>query len=347
MDSELACDFYFGDSANTPIKQMDLDSLKGFKKILINKTVSRWKYYWLKGSAKLIFKPYRYYILSGGSKYLSHWFILIFAKILNKKVIVWTHGMKGNKVGVAKFLDILFYKLSHKVLLYGNLSKNVMLREGFKENKLIPIYNSLDYLVQKKIRDRIGPSSIYSDHFRNNFPTLFYIGRIQWSKRLDMLIEALSILNAKGNHCNLIIIGKDVEDVNLPKLVAQHGLEDKVWFYGPCYDEHKIGTMMFNADLCVSPGPIGLTAVHAMTFGLPIVTNDNFELQMPEHEVITKGMTGGFFKENNLESLVGKILEWTNLSKEKRNQVRNDAYEVVDTKYNPIFQLEVLKKIVS
>ncbi|MGB5819493.1 MAG: glycosyltransferase family 4 protein [Saonia sp.] len=347
MDKELNCDFYFGNSVNTPIVKMNVEELKGYKKTLVRKTVSRWNYYWLSGSFSLIFKPYKYYIISGDSKYLSHWLISIAAIFLNKKVMIWGHGMKGNKLGKAKFLNKTYHRLCHKVLLYGEHSRNIMLKEGFRKNKLILIYNSLDHSKQLKVRTNLKPSKIFIDHFKNDSPVLIYIGRVQKSKRLDLLIESVKSIHGRGIPCNLVIIGKDVEQINLMDLVKKHNLGDNVWFYGPCYDEEEIGNLMYNADLCVSPGPIGLTALHAMTYGTPIITNNNFSKQMPEHEVVLKNITGDFYKENNLEDLTAKIVAWINLSKERRAQIRKDAYQVIDSKYNPNYQIKVLKELME
>ncbi|MEM8509763.1 MAG: glycosyltransferase family 4 protein [Bacteroidota bacterium] len=347
MDRELQCDFYFGDSVGTPIAEMDVTELRGYKKTLSRKRVSRWNYYWLSGSVRLVFKPYKNYILSGDSKYLSHWFIMFLALLMNKKTFIWSHGMRGHKTGLAKWLNKTYHTLSSYVLLYGEYSKANMLREGFPEKKLKLIYNSLDYEKQLVVREKLQPSRIYLDHFGNNLPVILYIGRIQKIKRLDVLVESLKILEAEGQACNLVIIGKDVDGTNLSSLVSQESLDKQVWLYGPSYNEEEIGNLMYNADLVVSPGPIGLTALHAMTYGVPIITHDQFSLQMPEHEVVLSGATGDFYKIDDVSDLVAKIKAWINLSPEERDRVRKNAYNVIDSKYNPRYQIQLLKELIN
>lgn len=255
--------------------------------------------------------------------------------------------MRGHKTGLAKWLNKTYHKLSSYVLLYGEYSKANMLREGFPEKKLKLIYNSLDYDQQLTVRKKLHPSSIYQDHFGNTLPVLLYIGRIQKVKRLDLLITALQTLKADGEPCNLVIIGKDVDGTNLSSMVADQALNDHVWFYGPSYDEAEIGGLMYNADLVVSPGPIGLTAIHAMTYGVPVITHDQFSLQMPEHEVVLKGITGDFYKIYDVADLVAKIKAWIHLSPEDRAQVRKNAYTIVDSKYNPHYQIQLLKELID
>ena len=122
------------------------------------------------------------------------------------------------------------------------------------------------------------------------------------------------------------------------------GLKDSVWFYGSCYDEHTIAELIFNADLCVAPGNIGLTAMHAMVFGCPCMSHNTFKWQMPEFEAIQPGVTGDFFEMNNVESLTNAISKWFLIKSDKRDEVRRACFNEIDTKWNPHFQMEVIKK---
>ena len=40
------------------------------------------------------------------------------------------------------------------------------------------------------------------------------------------------------------------------------------------------------SDLTVSPGNIGLTAIHSLSYGTPVCSHSNFNNQMPESEAI-------------------------------------------------------------
>ena len=118
-----------------------------------------------------------------------------------------------------------------------------------------------------------------------------------------------------------------------------------VWFYGACYDEKQICEFLYNADLCVSPGNVGLTAMHAMSFGLPVISHNNFPMQMPEFEAIIDGETGTFFKENDIQSLAEAIKRWDSIAVD-REKIRQACYKVIDEKYNPHKQVELLKQVI-
>jgi len=267
--------------------------------------------------------------------------------MLGKKTYLWTHGWYGDETPVKKILKKIFFSLSSGVLLYGDYARNLMIKEGFKPGKLVCIYNSLDYDQQCQIRQGMTKTNIYKQHFGNEYPVLLFIGRIQRSKKLDLLVDAQFELQGKGVKCNLVIIGKETEYTNIQLVVSNYQLNNHVWFYGPSYNENEIGELIYNADLCVSPGNVGLTAMHCLVYGTPVLTHNNFSHQGPEFEAIEQGVTGDFFIENSSEDLCKKIEYWINLSNEQRETVRKNCYQVIQEKYNPNRQISVLKEILN
>jgi len=346
MDSELNCDFYLGDRLAYPIELMKYDGLKGYKK-----TLKFFKmfgdFYWQKGAMSLTLKPYEYYILTGEPYCLSTWVILLLNRLTGKKSIVWTHGWYGNESVLKKIVKKIFFGLSNTVLLYGDYAKKIMITEGFKPDKLIPIYNSLDYNKQIQIREEIKETSIYEDYFSNKNPVLLYIGRIQNRKKVDLLIEALNYLRLNDSPCNLILIGKQTEGTDIEKLVEKYDLEKYVWCYGPCFEEATIGELIYNADLCVVPGDIGLTVMHSFVYGTPVITHNNFPNHGPEFEAIEPHVTGDFYTENSFEDLCLKIKDWISLDVKIRDSIRNKCYETINKKYNPNFQIQILKYLIE
>ena len=170
-----------------------------------------------------------------------------------------------------------------------------MQKEGFDKNKLHVIYNSLNYQEQLKIRSRLEKNSVYKNYFDNDHPVLLFIGRLTKIKKLNMLIEALDLSIRDNKFFNLILIGDGKERQDLEAIVKKLGLERHVWFYGACYDEYIIGELIYNAYLCISPGNIGLTAIHSLTFGTPCITHNNFKSQMPEFEAIKESINWKVF----------------------------------------------------
>ena len=133
----------------------------------------------------------------------------------------------------------------------------------------------------------------------------------------------------------------------LEEMVELNGLKDAVWFYGACYDEKTNAELIYNADVCVSPGNVGLTAMHCLMFGCPVITHNNFAMQMPEFESINNGVTGSFFNENDIDSLAGAIRNWFVAKGNQRGEVRIACYKEIDDNWTPDFEMNVLEQVLK
>ncbi len=346
IDKQIGADVYIGDRGGAKLKPMDYSELNGFCGTLKSKII--WKtYYWQIGVQRILLKPYSKFLFDGELNCISTWAALFLAKLYKKKIYLWTHGYYGNEGLIKRILKKVYFGLSTGVFLYGVYARDIMLEQGHKPQKLHLIYNSLDYDDQLALRGKLEDKDVFNRLFENNYPVAVYIGRIQERKRLDLLIKAIANLKSKEVGVNLLLIGESDSSLNLDKLAKSLGVDKNICFYGPCYDEKIIGSLIFNADVCVSPGNVGLTAMHVLAYGTPILTSDNFYVQRPEFEAIKKGVTGDFFKDNSVEDLEDKLLNWINLSPEKREESRQEAYRVIDEKYNPHRQIETFLEVLN
>jgi glycosyltransferase involved in cell wall biosynthesis len=346
MDNCHLYDFYFGDKLLFDLKPMDYHILTGYKGTLKNIKIGS-RLYYQKGILKLLFKNYKTYLLTGELYAISTWLFLLFSKLSGKDTYLWTHGYYGNESNAKRFLKRLFFNLSHGVFLYGERAKNIMLSEGFDSARLHVIYNSLDYENLHAIRKRIKLTQLYRDHFKNECPNIIFIGRLQKVKKVNYLIEAIKILKKRGKLVNLTIVGEGEEIEGIWQSIKDFAIEDQVWIFGPCYDDLKTGELLYNSDLLVSPGNVGLSAVHGLTFGTPIITHNNLSLQMPEFEAIKPGITGDFFVEDSITDLADKIYSWVNIDSAKRDQIRQVAYNTIQENYNPDVQLRILNSVLN
>lgn len=282
-------------------------------------------------------------ILLGDANIISNWVIALLARVKKIPVIFWGHGLYGNEKSFKKWIRKQFLKLADYNLVYGHWAKNLLIKEGFDENTLIVIYNSVNYEISKPLRRPAIQPDFYHNFFKNTLPTLIFIGRLTKVKKLNLLIEALHKLNAEEKRYNLILVGDGEARRKLERLAQS--LELDVLFYGECYDENQISKLMANADLCVSPGNVGLTSVHAMSYGTPVCTTNDFINQGPEFEAIKAWKTGCFFdqRKNNLAETISK---WFG-KKHDREKIRLACYNVIDTYYNSQVQLAVLKEVLD
>ena len=343
IDNEFDCDWYVGDHVDD-IKTMLPSDFRRCK-VLKNRFLYK-KNYFQVGICRLLFtKKYTKFLVTGDIRNISLWLFLLMSKIFpTKKVYLWTHGDNGQGGALKNILKNIFARLSSGIFLYGNFARDYMVANGINPNKLFVIHNSLDYQNQIKYRTDQGIENVYVQHFRNNNPNVVFIGRLTFSKRLDMLITAVSILKQRGVSLNVTLVGGGEEKKQLVDLVTKLSLDSNVWFYGPSYDEQHNATLLCCADICVSPGEVGLTAIHSMTYGTPVITHDNYQKQGPEFESIIVGKTGDFFEYNNLISLVDTMEKWLCDHKDDREDVRQYCMQEIDENWTPQYQIEVLKQ---
>lgn len=342
IDLEYSCEWFFGKKLGD-IQEMDYSMLKDVKRYRSCGNPS--KLYWKIGLLSLLFRnDIDAFLTIAESRSLTDYVFFGLSRLLKKKVYVWTHGWYGKETRLEAILKR--WQLNHVdgIFCYSNYGRSLLIEQGIRPDSVFTIHNSLQYDQQRALRDSLVPSSIYSHHFHNNNPTLIFIGRLTRVKKLDMVIDALAKLKIKGENYNLTFVGDGAEKQKLENKVKDLGLCDQVWFYGACYDEKINAELIYNADLCVSPGNVGLTAMHTLVFGCPVITHNSFEWQMPEFEAIHAGETGDFFDMDNVDALTDCISNWFTSKASVRNEVRKACFKEIDTQWNPYFQMEVIKK---
>lgn len=342
IDKEYDCDWYFG-KTKSDIKEMDLSLLNNTQ--YYDTFGKHNSFYWKRGIIQLLFrKKYKTFLMLSESRSLTDYIFLGLSRLLKKRVYVWTHGWYGKETIIEAALKRWQFNRADGIFVYSNYGRNLLIQQGIPANKIFTIHNSLHYDQQRTIRENMTSSNIYREYFGNEYPTIIFIGRLTKAKKLDMLIDALVKLRTERKRFNLVIVGDGTERNCLQKKVDSEEFQNNVWFYGACYDELLNAELVYNADLCVAPGNIGLTAMHAMVFGCPCISHNSFEWQMPEFEAITPGSTGDFFEMDNVNALAYSINNWFAKNGDKRDIVRKACFNEIDTNWNPYFQIDVIKK---
>jgi len=297
--------------------------------------------YWQTGILSILLKRVDTVIFLGEMSILSTWITTILLRIKNVRVIFWGHGIYGKDWGLKRYLRISFLKLANHNLVYEKFAKELMIKNGFKEFEVSIIYNSINYYEQLSLFKGLLKTEDQKI-FQNEAPTLLFIGRLTKVKKIDQLIKAAIILNKRSKY-NLLIIG-DGEMRDELKTQAKELIHSKnCIFYGECYNEKELSKLIYNADLTVSPGNIGLTAIHSLSFGTPVCSHSNYDNQMPEVESIINGVNGFLFLENDIESMVNGISKWFERTKPIDKAIIRD---IIDKKYNPEYQEEVILKAI-
>lgn len=314
------------------------------KGIWVNKRILIWQRGVLN---KCLFTNYDLIILLGDMYCISNWVAAVICKLRGKKVAFWGHGIYGRESFLKMKIRVLFNKLADKHLIYERRAKSLLVEKGIKSNNIYVVFNSLDYKSQFKLRVKYkGINKKKAFGFPNVvIPVIIFIGRLTKQKKIDLLIRAVNMINVNEVRVNLVIIGGGSEREVLEKIGGE-GLKDN-WlkFVGASYNEEQNARYLMAADLCISPGNVGLTCIHSLTYGTPVATHNDMTNQGPEAEVIIDGYNGFLFTPDDEIELSNKIIDWFETQKDSKVLFEN-CVSIVDNYYNPDYQASVFKRLI-
>ena len=289
------------------------------------------------GAIVFIGKPY----------FIATWFSAALARLTGKRVLFWTIGWSRSDGGVKDVVRNLFYKLADGLLLYGHVAKMLGLDRGFPAERLHVVYNSLDYQLQREIRESVTAEEVEAIRrdlaLKPGVPVVIWSSRLSPQRRLDLLIKAQATLRDEGHLVHVLLVGDGPERASLQGLAER--LQVPVKFYGACYDERVLARLTMAAHVTVAPGMVGLTGMQSLAYGTPVITHSDHEAQAPESEAIQPGRTGDFFRREDVSDLARVIKKWTS-TPEVDPSIRTACHQVLDRFYNPSFQRRVIDRAV-
>lgn len=294
---------------------------------------------------KLITERPAIYIILANPNSLSSWISMAIARMLGCRVLAWSHGYLSDERGIKGWVRKLYYKLAHGHLLYGNKAKEIMLEKGFCGQELDVIYNSLDYDSQSRYRnsnsleDRIRTRSEYGIGAEDI--VLIAIGRLLPKLKLDQAIEGISLLDKAGQRTYLLIIGDGPERRQLEQKADELGVSSRVIFYGECHDESQLSPLYNVSDLSIVMGKVGLSAMHSLAYGVPMLTNSSIAEHFPEIEAVVEGVTGWYFEKDNVSEFAAKVRPI-----DYKGEYYNNCVKMIEAHYTPAKQVVYIEQAI-
>jgi glycosyltransferase involved in cell wall biosynthesis len=290
---------------------------------------------------------YQALILFADPNFASTWVAAAIARLRGRPVLFWGHGWLQPEGRAKRAVRAAYFSLSHRLLVYAERGRRLGIATGFAPERITVVYNSLDVERADALITAIEdgtmaarPRALFPDPAR---PLLICTARLTAKCRFDLLLQAAARLDARGQPVNVLLIGDGPERAHLEALAHAFGVS--AHFMGACHDEAVVGPMIYHADLTVSPGKIGLTAMHSLMYGTPAITHGDFDAQMPEVEAIEPGVTGAFFRRDDADDLAATIAHWLDHAP-PRAQVRAAARAAIHAKWTPQVQARIIEQAV-
>ena len=272
---------YYGEITICHIGKPILNDSK-VKEVVLN-------FYSLKGfyfQKKLLSLTREYDVIVGmfDLKWPFIWSLPLFLK-KDQRFLLWGIGVSTeNGLDKNKKLDFIRFhiaKLAAGVIFYSNYPLKKYIDRGFNSNELFVGNNTIkcDYKI---------------DIHKREFNKILFFGSLTKRKRVDILIDAYSIIKEKTDtSIYLEIVGNGPEKVILENYVIKKGLKNSVRFLDSIYDQKKKLNIFNNAICTVSPGQAGLSVLESFSFGVPFVTSSD-AITGGERFNIIEGETGFF-----------------------------------------------------
>ena len=275
------------------------------------------------------------------------WIGAVLARMLGRRVIFWGHGFLAKPRGVNGLVRRALNALPHAHMFYGQRSKEIAIGLGWPPDRLHVIYNSQDIDTQVAARSRVTLDrrrALRRELFGNSeIPVIACTSRMIPMRKLDLLFRAAAVLGKKGHAVSVLLVGDGPERARLESIAR--GLGVRAHFEGACYDESRLAELTMSANLTVSPGRVGLTVIHSLIYGVPVVTHSDADDQAPEFEAVMPGETGALFERDSVESLAEAILPWVQ-TEFPSEETRLACQRLVERYWNPTYQREAIERAV-
>ena len=213
------------------------------------------------------------------------------------------------------------------------------------------IYNGVDEPVDvtKNSQDELRAEL----KLRKDDNILFALQRIDYLKRIDVIIQSMPLILKYKPHTCLVIGGKGSDIPRLKKMVDLLGLTKKVIFTG-FISKRKLPVYFSLADLFVFHSTyetFGLVLAEAMNYGKAIVSADNTAIK----EVVDNGKNGILVADSEPNSFADAVLNLLNnedkrisMEKEGKKKARElFQWRNLASKYEKVLEAAVLKGTTS
>ena len=307
--------------------------------------------FWQPEAAAVVARDKPDLVIALGNPYsVTSWVLLLMGRFRDRPVFLWGHGLLKPEGGPKWWLRKTFYRLAKGLLLYGDNAKDLLMSKGFKSSTLKVVYNALDFEVQEKLMGEITESELETFRLRigikNGEGLIAFSGRLQENKKLGLLVSSVGILRARGRVVHVALIGDGPERSGLTMQAMKLGIAKQLHLLGETYDERFIATVFMASDLSVIPSGAGLSVMHALGYGLPVLLHDRPEEHGPEWEAIREGETGFFYKYGDVNDMADKI-ESALFPSSRKSVMREACVAVIATRYNASSQAHAITSAVS
>lgn len=258
-------------------------------------------------------------LTEGASSVLTATTAFIYCKLFGKKLIWWSLGalVGRSSTGISGIVHkwVRFMERHcNAIFAYSSQAEDYFQKVGVKPERIFKAVNVID--TRAKLDALKGIDTVDKEKGFN----VVFVGAIAQTKRLEMLVDAVSELSKTIADIKLHIIGDGGYLGRLKEYASKNAKSQNIVFHGRVVE--GLNAMLKRYTVLVLPGLGGLAIVDGMISALPIIAGraDGTELDLIENG------TNGFVTDTmTKEYLVEKLLYFYQNPKEI-TRMGNESY---------------------
>ncbi len=216
-----------------------------------------------------------------GYRCLSSFQAVTVARFRHTSTILTPHGIYQKrslvnglmKSAFDKSVGRLMFSFCDRIITLSSHNEHLLSQLGVPAKKMITVPNGIDLEEFANLHRETGTMM----GLNTNGPVLLYVGRIDWNKQVDKIIEAMPMILRTFPSAKLAIVGPDYANYTrkLDALGKKLGLENSVIITHDV-PRRKLLQYYSIADAFVLPSSyegFGLSMLEAMGCGVPVIVS--------------------------------------------------------------------------
>lgn len=271
-------------------------------------------------------------IISEGSSFFPNSiYIYLYSKIFKTPYVLWSlgpipkHEYSKIRWFFKPFIE-LFEKNATSFICYSIYSRNYFSKKYGK-----PCYCAFNSIEKRHTKSeyKLIKSNINQKFAERDILNIVFIGRLIPQKKVNVLLEAISMIKAIPIH--LYIIGDGNQEKELIKLTKVLKIDDKVSFLGKISEKEEKEEIFKKCHLGILPGLGGLAIQEMLWHGIPVITSsaDGTEL-----DLVKNGKGGLYLEKISNSTLSYVIVDYYKMDKDKKIQMAHNGLKIINNKYN-------------
>lgn len=290
-------------------------------------------------------------VLDGNLRWLSNYPLIASARRRGVSVVWWGHLHSPTSNAFRTRIRRSLMRFADMLLVYTDSERDDLMRAGYDPKRVSALNNALDdAAISERIEHWNGTR--LRDFMEENDvmvrKVLLFCGRLRSapSTELDVALKAVADLKTRDPSYLLVVVGDGPEAARLKATAVQLKIEKHVRWLGSVYDEDELAPWFLCARCFVYPGPIGLSLIQSMGYGLPVITHGNRSQHNPEIAALSDGVNGLMFPRGNAAALADSIHRACS-NEELRHALSSAARETIRTSYSMSNMIERFARAVK